>query len=277
MGTDIKQLKIWIQKEIKSLSSVEHSEIFNMIRNDTDRFTENPNGVFINLKNLSEPTLLKIRDFIVFRKEHAMSNNDSQRFQSFEKKMAPSRPSYYSAYQNKQKKSEDNFTFQNYIDKLSITNIKSFPKNGDSEKIVYPALKTVKCKFSGVKARLLKRCKEINRAPIEVSICNNIQNENTKTNTRYCDGSGGSEEDMEDMEDNDDIYRSDNEEDSIEHPEDSEEELSYDDDTTRCLQGEREEDANKKKSAIFKANTMNDSDYSFSDSENDSDDDSFEN
>lgn len=175
-----KTLRLWIQKEIKSLSSAESNEIFRIIQQDTDKYSENPNGVFINLKNVSEATLGKIRDFIVFRKDQTETMKEEQRFHHLEKKTSAiaMRTRYASTYhQPKPRKSEDTFTFQNYIDKLSITNMKSFPTSHESERIHYPSLKNVKCKFSGVKARILKRCKEINRAPIEVNICNNIQND----------------------------------------------------------------------------------------------------
>ena len=54
----------------------------------------------------------------------------------------------------------ENFTFQNFIDKFTITNMKMFPEN---EKIIYPSLKQFKCNFTGVKNRVLKRCREISK------------------------------------------------------------------------------------------------------------------
>jgi hypothetical protein len=50
--------------------------------------------------------------------------------------------------------------FQNFIDKFTITNMKMFPEN---EKIYYPVLKQVKCNFTGVKFRILKRCRDISK------------------------------------------------------------------------------------------------------------------
>ena len=57
----------------------------------------------------------------------------------------------------------ENFTFQNFIDKFMITNMKMFPENKD-ERIVYPNLKLFKCNYTGVKYRVLKRCREISKS-----------------------------------------------------------------------------------------------------------------
>jgi len=54
----------------------------------------------------------------------------------------------------------ENFTFQNFIDKFTITNMKMFPEN---ERIIYPILKQFKCNFTGVKYRILKRCRDISK------------------------------------------------------------------------------------------------------------------
>ena len=74
----------------------------------------------------------------------------------------------------KEKQSQkDHFSFQNFLDKLSVTNIKQFNNN---DKIKYPVLKTSNIKFNGVKARLLKKCRETNK----ISNLNyNFNNDNT--------------------------------------------------------------------------------------------------
>ena len=52
----------------KNLTKVEYLEIFNIIKNDNCQYSENKNGVFINLSNVSEKTIDKIFDFINFFK-----------------------------------------------------------------------------------------------------------------------------------------------------------------------------------------------------------------
>ena len=71
-------------------------------------------------------------------------------------------------------KKNENFTFQKFLDKLSITNIKQFEKT--ESKINYPQLKNSKAKFAGVKARVLKKCRDVNKYSLDLPFipCDNI-------------------------------------------------------------------------------------------------------
>lgn len=52
----------------KNLSKLEYLEIFNIIQEDKCPYSENKNGIFINLSNMNEVTIDKIFDFINFIK-----------------------------------------------------------------------------------------------------------------------------------------------------------------------------------------------------------------
>ena len=52
----------------KNLSKLEYLEIFNIIKEDNCQYSENKNGIFINLLNVSENTIDKIFNFISFIK-----------------------------------------------------------------------------------------------------------------------------------------------------------------------------------------------------------------
>ena len=52
----------------KNLSKIEYFEIFNIIKQDNCQYSENKNGIFINLSNVSENTIDKIFNFINFIK-----------------------------------------------------------------------------------------------------------------------------------------------------------------------------------------------------------------
>ena len=52
----------------KNLTNIEYLEIFNIIKEDNCNFSENKNGIFINLLNISEETIDKIFNFINFIK-----------------------------------------------------------------------------------------------------------------------------------------------------------------------------------------------------------------
>ena len=152
-----------LEKDIVNLTTNEHTEILNIIRNNNQKYSENNAGVYINLKYVDEDTIRKIIDFVTFCKK----NKDEDKEENKEKKTNKNKKAtnilgknftlnkeeVTSQLQRLKDKKPENFSFQNFLDKLSITNIKQFKKN---EKIVYPQLKQAKKKFEGVGERLLK-------------------------------------------------------------------------------------------------------------------------
>lgn len=75
---DIDKLKD-MKKKIGNLNENEHIEIFNMIKEDGLKYTQNNNGIFVNMKKLDFNTLQKIDNFIYFcinNKE--ILNNDNK-------------------------------------------------------------------------------------------------------------------------------------------------------------------------------------------------------
>ena len=66
---EIKDLK----KLINQLHENEHIEIFKIIKSDTDKYTENRNGIFINMSKLNNNTLKKILNFVNFCNENKKS------------------------------------------------------------------------------------------------------------------------------------------------------------------------------------------------------------
>jgi len=64
---------------VKNLSNIEYLEIFDIIKKDKCQFSENKNGIFINLNNISEETVDKIFNFIKFikhKKEDLLKQED---------------------------------------------------------------------------------------------------------------------------------------------------------------------------------------------------------
>ena len=53
-----------LREKIKMLSKDECSIIFSMIKNNTNKYTENSNGIFINMDYLSNETLIKINNYV---------------------------------------------------------------------------------------------------------------------------------------------------------------------------------------------------------------------
>lgn len=68
-----------MKKNISLLNENEHIEIFNIIKKDGLKYTENNNGIFINMRKLSNETLINIDHFITFcNKNNNMLTNDKK-------------------------------------------------------------------------------------------------------------------------------------------------------------------------------------------------------
>lgn len=177
-----------LRRDLMGLSEIEYREIFNMIRQRVGQYSENKNGIFINLRYVDDELVDKIYDFLEFSRKNKMYLKELEEKQNDEKRridtslhqqhntvlsrdnvanqvsqLSANSAEEYSASAaagTTKKTTVDNFTFQNFIDKLTITNMKMFPEN---ERLVYPTIKQHKWNVSGVKARLLKKCKDINK------------------------------------------------------------------------------------------------------------------
>lgn len=58
----------FISKEISYLSKEKHIEIFSIIHNYTNKYSENNNGIFINLTELEPNIIKKIYEHIIYIK-----------------------------------------------------------------------------------------------------------------------------------------------------------------------------------------------------------------
>ena len=67
---------------IQRLNKEQHIEIFKILYYDNIKFTENQNGIFINFHLVSDYTIKKIENFIIFcrnkQEELEKKNNDLQ-------------------------------------------------------------------------------------------------------------------------------------------------------------------------------------------------------
>ena len=154
-----------LERDIKVLDKNEHFEILNIIKKHQQKFSKNNKGVFFNLKYIDEPTLREIISFVDFCKKNSIllnknsvknfdaqtKNNDTGHM--LEKLSLPIKnPPSVSLKDNKYK----NFTFKNYLDKISIIPKKEF-QNKQTD--AYPNLISVEEEFTGHSNRLLKKCK----------------------------------------------------------------------------------------------------------------------
>ncbi len=160
-----------LEKDICQLTSNEHTEILNIIKNNNQKYSQNNAGVYFNLKYVDNNTIIKLIEFVKYCKDMKQkkkndkpelrnSNNhltDYSLNKDFNNNYMMDKQTIQMELQKLESKNKENFTFQNFLDKLSVTNIKTFKKN---EKIIYPQLKQQRKKFSGVNERIVKKCRD---------------------------------------------------------------------------------------------------------------------
>jgi hypothetical protein len=162
---EIKDLK----KLINELHENEHVEIFKIIKNDTDKFTENRNGIFINMSKLNINTLIKLQNFVNF------CNENKKSFQSNKDKMETIKNLVSEENENNSNNDNDSndnvntdFEYKNYqqyytYDKNPEINFNEVESSLLKESIhILESEKNLKKKkkYTGVKGRIMKKTRE---------------------------------------------------------------------------------------------------------------------
>ena len=156
-----------LEKDIKNLDKNEHLEILNIIKKNNQNFSKNSKGIFFNLKYIDIKTLEEIINFVEFCKKN-QTFLDTERTSHH----TPPLTNRHISTPGIQKKIDltselgeilelkncrpNNFTFKNYLDKISIVPKKEF-KNKQSDN--YPDLININTTFTGANNRILKKCK----------------------------------------------------------------------------------------------------------------------
>ncbi len=135
-------------KEISNLSNNEHIEIFKIIRNRTDKYTKNDNGIFINISILDNETINMIKNFVIF------CLDNKERLEEKEEIIRTEQDKMFKKNENKKKE-------ENIIKTISVQQddkIKDIIED-DMEGIKI-SLKKLKPKYIGVKAKIIKNYKQ---------------------------------------------------------------------------------------------------------------------
>ena len=152
-ASDIKNLR----DSINILQETEHIEVFKLIKKDTDKYSENKNGIFVNLSKLNYSTLKKIQDFVNFC-------SDNKRTLEIKNKEIDSLKEYINTKDTIKSDSEnesiysDSDSCNDEEEGECIQNISDFEKE-----IIYSNLKNENNNdnnFSGIRAKILKKCKD---------------------------------------------------------------------------------------------------------------------
>tara|TARA_B100000035_G_C20747140_1_gene442305 strand:- start:52 stop:645 length:594 start_codon:yes stop_codon:yes gene_type:complete len=147
-----------LKREIEKLRREEHLEIFKIIRTETDKYTENNNGIFINLKNLTPETLYKIGSFVKYCKENVDNFKKVENIKRdiiLQNKDTNERTINIDNEYNNYKIEEEEEVIVRQLETV-------IPERTEyDENYVYPKLSNKNPKLSGVSGRILKKCKTI--------------------------------------------------------------------------------------------------------------------
>ena len=147
----------------KNLTKMEYLEIFNIIEEDNCVYSENKNGIFINLSNTSETTIDKIFNFINFIKHKKEDLLKYEMYLNIAKK---------NIEDNNVENNNNNNTIENkYKEYYSDTEDESeinkeyllFSSDEEDDLENKISLKKKKIKYSGKKAKMIKSIKDTNK------------------------------------------------------------------------------------------------------------------
>ena len=185
--------KKYLEKTIKLLDSVEYNEILKILIKNKQKYSINKTGIFFNLKYINTDSLKELINFVKFCTENRKIfklepdinyidnlkdkniNNVEEKDIKYKMKEESEIGSFKKTFEfkldsgslhkdNSKFKSKNvkemNFTFKNYLDKISIISNKEFENN----EYVYPILNEHNSNFEGVNDRIFKKCKNIDRS-----------------------------------------------------------------------------------------------------------------
>jgi len=147
----------------KNLSKIEYFEIFNIIKQDNCQYSENKNGIFINLLNVTENTIDKIFNFINFIK------HKKEDLVKHEEIINHAKKNIVDTNKNIEKNLDKTIDFSEKKSEISDSdnedNIKSsnyliFSSDEDEDLENKLSLKKKKIKYTGKKAKMIKSIKD---------------------------------------------------------------------------------------------------------------------
>ena len=146
-------------KEINNLSTHEHMEIFKIIKNSTDKYTKNDNGIFINLSVLDDNILEQINNFVIFCIENKDRLEKKEEIIRCEKdKMFKNLTVYNDESHNEKNIIDDKEQPEDDKEENEVQN--SDDDEEEEMEGVKISLKRLKPKYNGVKAKIIKNYKQ---------------------------------------------------------------------------------------------------------------------
>jgi hypothetical protein len=145
----------------KNLTKLEYLEIFNIIQEDNCQFSENKNGIFINLQNVNEKTIYKIfyfLDFIKLKKEDLVKQEEY--LNDARKNMEIEIPEKNENIILKKNNVNEEYELSEEDDEDKISNFLVFSSDEDDDLENKISLKKKKTKYSGKKLKMIKSIKD---------------------------------------------------------------------------------------------------------------------
>ena len=178
---ELKQIKYYIEH---CQGREEWKEIIKIVKKNLIKYTENSNGSFLNLSMMDSKTIEDIKQFIKFCQDNEIHINRNEKKIEDEKLRLSTLGDVYNSNNNdSQRESTTTFTNQNSntktYDTYSLTSLQSsiFEEYKDAEKEYLECesddnemagtkinLKKYKKKYSGIKAKVLRRYKDISKS-----------------------------------------------------------------------------------------------------------------
>ena len=158
---EIKELK----KLIDKLHENEHIEIFKIIKNDTDKYTENRNGIFINMSKLNNDTLIKINNFVSFCNDNTKSfENNNDKMETIKNLVSEDNDNNSLLQENCSYDTGD-YDYKDKNTNYTYTNNQDFNLNDIETSLLKESIQTIekskdsrrKQKYTGTKGRIIKK------------------------------------------------------------------------------------------------------------------------
>ena len=179
---DIQMIKEFVEN---NMTANHFKEIIRIIKGSEERYTKNSNGYFINLKNLNDETLYKIRKFINFVKENNEYISVAENIKDEERMRIETIDKNLNTENFEDERIDKLINFEIYsLDgvKSEIFSEYSFEEGNEIYELTNEEqngykinLKKYKKKYTGTKAKVLKRFKDISKSSINSrTIKNNL-------------------------------------------------------------------------------------------------------
>jgi len=180
---EIKLIRDFIEKKI---SNSQKSQIIDIIKNSNLKYTMNKNGYFINLNNIPDDILKRIKMFVDFTKDNAKEllkteevlNTEKTRIETIDKNTSD----ISSIFQSLENDGDKNINFEIYsLDSIQNDIFNEYQNENIDEKEFESTfilnestdingyriiLKKYKIKYNGNRAKILKKFREISRSSI---------------------------------------------------------------------------------------------------------------